>query len=108
MLLMTTSKKISEKRIEKRWSVDKPGEIFFGTPRNDRRCQVLDWSARGAKLKFPKGFTCPEEIFIKISFGKSIWASSVARVAWTHGGCVGVNFGEELEFNVEKTPKDGN
>jgi hypothetical protein len=104
---MTTSKKISEKRIEKRWSVDKPGKIYFGSPQEDLSCQVLDWSARGAKLKLPKDFNCPEKIFIKIGFGKSIWASANAHVAWTHGECVGVQFSEELDFDVEKTPKDG-
>lgn len=98
---MTAFKKITEKRLEKRWSVDKPGTIYPNASSNEIPCQVLDWSARGAKLEFAETFDCPDEFILKIDFGKSIGAVAHGYIAWKHQNNVGVQFDEELSFDVE-------
>ncbi|TNE36291.1 MAG: PilZ domain-containing protein [Alphaproteobacteria bacterium] len=102
---MSASSQITQKRLEKRWAVDKSG-FFLRTGSNiPEACRILDWSARGAKVKMPKGAVLPDEFILSIDFGKSIIGTARCHKVWSSGTITGVQFDEELKFDVDTRSK---
>lgn len=98
---MTLSSQITQKRLDKRWDVDKPGFLFRPGSNIPEACRILDWSARGAKVKSPKGTVLPDEFILSIDFGKSIIGTARCHKVWSASSVIGVQFDEELSFEVD-------
>lgn len=97
---MDVNVSIDEIRREKRRRTLKTGLVFLSEEDDPIKCNIINWSAGGARLHFDEPFDTAEPFKLQIGFGELVLATVDCKIAWRRDSDVGVQFEEELPFEV--------
>lgn len=78
----------------------KTGLVFTGDDADPVKCSLLNWSARGARLRFDPPYEGPDHFQLQIDFGQLTLATMACEVRWRQGQILGVQFSEDLPFEA--------
>ena len=99
-LAMGIPKEKDDTRLEMRRRTLKSGKLLFANGNDPLDCQVVNWTTKGARLHFDTPYKGPKTFEIEIGFGELTLATAAGKLAWTKANDIGVQFDEELPFNV--------
>jgi hypothetical protein len=97
---MGNPKEEDETRIEPRRRTLKSGKLIFADGKDPLNCQVVNWTTKGARLHFEVPYEGPKTFEIEIGFGELTLAKVAGKLAWQRSDDIGVQFDEELPFDV--------